>query len=195
MMLTQRTLFSWCSPFSLSAPPSNGFLNPEGMAFIDISHLGLSVQGLSFSALCLAVSSQIWFSDRAEQDTDLGVQQNVIRSPFIATLCFQCSSIYFYPSPYQQSSLRFLVTQAVSDSELFSFHELISFLFLVISNFNQQYLDKMHRVISVFLQMLKLPLYLSIWSILEKYHELMRKYILLCLNKMFFSYLLGPFGL
>ena len=92
-------------------------------------------------------------------------------------------------------SLRFLVTQAVSDSELFSFHELVSFLFLVISSFIQWYLDKMQGVISIFLYLLKLPLYLSIWSILEKYHELLRKYILLCLSKMFFSYLLGPFGL
>ena len=54
----------------------------------------------------------------------------------------------------------------------------------------------MQGVISVFLYLLRLALCLSMWSVLEKFGEVLtRRCILLSLVEMFCKYLLGLFGL
>lgn len=55
--------------------------------------------------------------------------------------------------------------------EFFSFHKFVSllfFLFLLITGFNLWWSDRMWIVISIFMDLLRLALWLSMWSTLEK---------------------------
>ena len=67
------------------------------------------------------------------------------------------------------------------------------FLLLLKSSFISQCSDKIREVISI-LYLLRFALWSSIWPVLEKVLEVLRRrYILLCLGEMFCRYLLGMF--
>lgn len=79
---------------------------------------------------------------------------------------------------------------------LFSFHEFVSYLLLLLllPSFKHGSWDT--AVISILSYLLGFSLYLSIWSILEKFYMVQRRsYILLCLSKMLCKCLFGSFCL
>ena len=78
-------------------------------------------------------------------------------------------------------------------SELFGFHELVSFL-LLISSVKSWWSDRMQGISVILFYLLRLTLCPNMWSAVG--HKLLkRRYVLLCLSEMFCKYLLGPFGL
>ena len=96
------------------------------------------------------------------------------------------------------SFLIFVLTHFSFTTELFSFHEFISFLFLLflIFSFNQWWLDGMKGIISISLYLLRLAMCPSMLSFWRLFHELLRrKHVHLFLGEVFCKYLLGQFGL
>jgi hypothetical protein len=82
--------------------------------------------------------------------------------------------VYSFTFNLRKSLISFLIsalTYFSFSSELFSFHEFVSFLLfllLLVSSFNLWWTDKMQGVILVFLYPLRHVLCLSMWSTLEK---------------------------
>jgi hypothetical protein len=63
-------------------------------------------------------------------------------------------------------------------------------------SFNACWSHRMHGIISIFLDLLRVLLCLKIWPILEKFHGLLRRrYALQKLDEIFCRYWLGPFDL
>jgi hypothetical protein len=82
---------------------------------------------------------------------------------------------------------------------LFNFHLFACFLLLFLllgSSFNAFNADRMHRIISIFLYLLRLALCLKLWSMWRRFHGLLRKmYIVRKLNEIFCRHQVGPFDL
>ena len=74
----------------------------------------------------------------------------------------------------RKSFITFLISSLIqysSNRELFSFHEFVGFLlflFLLNSYFNPWWSDQIQWVISILLFLLRLALWLTTWSVLEK---------------------------
>lgn len=91
--------------YNLSASCSAGFSEPKGRKFIGDSSFRIECSKTSLSVhcsfVCVCICSHILKMEAslmmADEDTNLCVQKNVIRSHYIAAIISQSSSIWFSP--------------------------------------------------------------------------------------------------
>lgn len=124
----------------------------------------------------------------------------------VTSLCYKFRYVVY---SFSFNSKIFLSSFIISDWAGFSFcieffcsHEFANFLFLSkfllipICSSCQCWSNRMQSIILIFFYLFWLTLFLNIWSVLGKDpYDGEKRFILYCLGKMFYKYLLGPFGL